>query len=120
MSEHINWKELHRKQIKKRGIDTRYPIANAGKNPNYTILKQIYIYKEYMQVRKRMKDMFPELSEFLPKRYYYMIVAERLGLSLNYINVVVAKVKRMGDEADILAERAKKRVISGEYNKTKR
>ncbi|MFI3314752.1 MAG: hypothetical protein R3Y04_03710 [Rikenellaceae bacterium] len=76
---------------------SRYPLAFAGKNADFTILKHMYIFQEHEAVKRKIRETFPELAEYLPKRYYYMIVADRLGLSKSYVNVVVTKVKKMSE-----------------------
>lgn len=99
-------------------ISLKYPMAYEGRRVQYTILKHIYIYNEYTKIKNEVEKKFPEISDYLPQKYYYMIVARRFSMSLNYVCALITRIKRQGKEAFKEAEKAKRKIIEDEYNRT--
>lgn len=96
-----DWRKLNGTEVRNKRMTMRYPRAFAKKNSHNTIRKKLYIYSEYLRIRSSMKEAFPELADYLPKRYYYMILANRLLLSKSYIYSVISYIKRMGLEKEV-------------------
>lgn len=98
-------------------VCAKYPMALEGRKNEYTILKHIYIYNEYNKIRNEVAKRFPEIVDYLPQKYYYMIVSQRFSLTPNYVCALVGRIKRLGNEMFKEAESAKSKIIEDEHRR---
>lgn len=80
-----------------------------------TVLKYYNIYNDYIKLYKKIERQFPELANYVNRRYYYSILSNKHHLSVNYICSMICKIQNYKDIFDKSVVRVKLNQDSYEY-----
>ncbi len=93
---------------------SKYSSIFEKRSKEHTLLKHAYIYNEYLKVQREMARTFPEIAPFLPKKYFYLLLAYRFSLTPNYVCSVISNIRRRTATLKHEIEIAKRKIANDE------
>jgi len=59
-----------------------------------TIIKHFHVYRRYNEIFEETKVMFPLLSNYIARSYYYKRLSDEFDLTVNYICSIVCTIEK--------------------------
>lgn len=101
------------KQLKKRKIYSEEELIKSM-SPN-TILKYNQIYTDYKKLQRNVERSFPEIVEYVNKKFYYTMIARRWCMNTTYLIYIIVRVERNKKLFDKMLQKAHLKLEEYDY-----